>query len=106
MSEIVRRWDEGIYDQEEFKKAMAWAEKNTPIGPDIYNEKDPNKFTDEEKHEQLANCIKMTIIARDLMDGNEKLADLGFKEEAEGHNAIAAGSVSYTHLTLPTILLV
>mgnify|MGYP001781582358 FL=1 len=46
MSEIVRRWDEGIYYQEEFKKAMAWAEKNTPIGPDIYNEKDPNKFTD------------------------------------------------------------
>ncbi|MDE3283625.1 L-fucose isomerase [Lacticaseibacillus parahuelsenbergensis] len=91
MTEIVRRWDEGIYDKEEFEKALAWAEKNTPIGPDLYNEDDPNKFTDEQKHEQLVACVKMTMIARDLMDGNKKLADMGFKEEAEGHNAIAAG---------------
>jgi L-fucose isomerase len=91
MTEIVRRWDEGIYDEEEFKKAMKWAEKHTPIGPDLYNEDDPNKFTDEQKREQLEDCVKMAIIARDLMDGNEKLEEKGFKEEADGHYAIAAG---------------
>ncbi|MFT8459924.1 MAG: L-fucose isomerase [Liquorilactobacillus ghanensis] len=91
MSEIIRRVDEEIYDHEEFKKALAWAKRNTPVGPDIYNEKDPNKFNDEQKEKQLEFCIKMTMIARDLMDGNEKLGELGFKEEADGHYAIAAG---------------
>ncbi len=33
----------------------------------------------------------MTLIARDLMIGNPRLAELGFGEEALGHNAIAAG---------------
>jgi L-fucose isomerase len=33
----------------------------------------------------------MTIIARDLMVGNPKLAELGFGEEALGHNALVAG---------------
>lgn len=91
MSELVRRMDEGIYDKEEFKRAMAWAEKYTPVGPDLYNEDNPEKFTDEQKHEQLETCVKMLMIAQDLMDGNEKLAELGFKEEADGHYAIAAG---------------
>jgi L-fucose isomerase len=33
----------------------------------------------------------MTMIARDLMQGNEKLKALGFAEEAMGHNALASG---------------
>jgi L-fucose isomerase len=33
----------------------------------------------------------MTLIVRDLMTGNPKLKELGFGEEALGHNAIAAG---------------
>lgn len=91
MSEIVRRWDEKIYDEKEFKKALAWAKEYTPVGPDVYNEDDPNKFTDEEKEEQLEKCVKMYMIAKDLMDGNTTLEELGFKEESEGHYAIAAG---------------
>lgn len=91
MSEIIRRWDEGIYDHDEFKKAYEWAKKYTPVGFDVYNNDNPNKFTDEEKAEQLKKCVLMAMIARDLMDGNDKLADLGFKEEAGGHHAIAAG---------------
>ena len=35
--------------------------------------------------------VKMALIARDLMVGNPQLAELGFGEEALGHNAIAAG---------------
>jgi L-fucose isomerase len=33
----------------------------------------------------------MAIIARDLMVGNPRLADMGFPEQALGHNALAAG---------------
>ena len=33
----------------------------------------------------------MALIARDLMIGNPRLAELGFGEEANGHNAIASG---------------
>ncbi len=33
----------------------------------------------------------MALIARDLMVGNPRLAELGFAEEARGHNAIAGG---------------
>jgi L-fucose isomerase len=33
----------------------------------------------------------MTLIARDLMAGNPRLAELGFPEQARGHNAIAGG---------------
>ena len=28
LTEIIRRMDEGIYDHEEYAKAMAWTEKN------------------------------------------------------------------------------
>ena len=33
----------------------------------------------------------MAIIARDLMVGNPRLAEMGYGEEALGHNAIAGG---------------
>ena len=33
----------------------------------------------------------MTLIVRDLMQGNPRLREMGFKEEALGHNAIAGG---------------
>lgn len=35
--------------------------------------------------------VKMTMIMRDLMHGNPRLKELGFKEEALGHNALAGG---------------
>jgi L-fucose isomerase len=35
--------------------------------------------------------IKMTLISRDLMVGNQKLKELGFGEEALGHNTIVSG---------------
>lgn len=91
MTEITRRIDEKIYDPDEYAEALAWAKKNTPIGPDIYNADNPNKFTDEAKEKQLEACVKMAIIAKDLMEGNPRLAELGFAEEAAGHYALAAG---------------
>jgi L-fucose/D-arabinose isomerase len=89
MSEITRRLEEGIYDEEEFKKALEWTKKNCKEGEDV-NPAD-QQFSREKKDEVWEIVVKMTIIMRDLMTGNPKLADAGFGEEALGHNAIAAG---------------
>ena len=89
--EIIRRIEEGIYDKEEFKKAMAWTEKycKTNEGHD-FNPADKQKSR-AQKDADWEYIVKMMIIMRDLMCGNPKLRELGFKEEALGHNAIAAG---------------
>ncbi len=91
MTEILRRVNEEIYDKEEFAKAMAWTEKNCKPneGEDINSEQKAK--TREEKDADWEFVVKMTIIIRDLMTGNPKLEELGFKEESLGHNAIISG---------------
>ena len=91
LTEIIRRMAEGIYDKEEYAKAMAWTEKycKKNEGND-FNIPEKTK-TRAQKDEDWEFIVKMTIIMRDLMQGNPKLKELGFKEEALGHNAIAAG---------------
>ncbi len=89
MSEFVRRIDEKIYDQEEYKKALKWTRGNCIEGQD--NNPVKMQRTREQKEKDWEIVVKMTLIARDLMIENPKLAELGFGEEAEGHNAIAAG---------------
>jgi len=89
MSEIIRRVDEKIYDEEEFKRALAWTRKNCRQGEDIYNGK--NGKTRAEQDKVWEYSVKMAMIGRDLMLGNPKLAEMGYREESEGHNAIAGG---------------
>ncbi|MHA6529955.1 L-fucose isomerase [Paenibacillus sp. BAC0078] len=89
MSEFVRRFEEGIYDQEEFKRALKWTKENCRLGPD--NNPAHLQVSDEVKESQWETCVKMALIGRDLMAGNPVLAELGFEEEAQGHNALAAG---------------
>ncbi|MCL4418068.1 MAG: L-fucose isomerase [Actinobacteria bacterium] len=89
MSEFIRRINEEIYDREEYKLALAWVKKYCREGQDN-NSKDRQKSR-EQKDRDWEFVVKMTMIARDLMIGNPKLVSLGFKEEALGHNAIAAG---------------
>ncbi|MDP4291508.1 MAG: L-fucose isomerase [Bacteroidota bacterium] len=88
MSEFIRRMDENIYDPAEFKKAYAWTRANCVEGIDVNG---TVKRTQAEKDKIWETVVKMTLIARDLMIGNPKLAELGFGEEALGHNAIAGG---------------
>lgn len=88
--EIIRRMTEGIYDKEEYEKALNWAKANCKEGEDIINRKDLAKDR-AGKDADWEFVIKMAIIVRDLMVGNPKLKELGFGEEALGHNAIAAG---------------
>jgi L-fucose isomerase len=87
--EFMRRADEGIYDPAEYKKAFAWVKQNCPEGKD-YNSPQTRR---PRKHLNLEweKSVKAAIIARDLMVGNPRLAEMGFAEEAGGHNAILAG---------------
>lgn len=88
-SEITRRVEEEIYDKEEYERALAWVKENCPEGEDVND--DDKKVSRDRKDFEWEYVVKMTLIIRDLMVGNERLAELGFEEEAEGHNAIAGG---------------
>lgn len=89
MSEFTRRIDEEIYDKDEFQRAMAWVKENCPEGKD-YNPP-AKQHSRERKDKSWEFSVKMAIIMRDLMIGNPRLAEMGFGEEALGHNALASG---------------
>jgi L-fucose isomerase len=89
MTEFVRRFNEGIYDQDEFERALAWVKAHCREG------EDRNPPSQQRSHEQKDNdwalSVKMAQITRDLMVGNPRLAEMGYGEEALGRNAILAG---------------
>ena len=89
MSEIARRIEEGIYDPQEFSRALAWTKANCLEGRE-YNppEKQRSRTLKDRDWETV---VKMTLIARDMMVGNPRLAELNWGEEALGHNAILGG---------------
>ena len=89
--EILRRMDLGIYDPEEFDKAMAWVKKYCMPNEGWDKNPEGKQKTREQKDKDWEFVVKMTIIVMDLMHGNPKLREMGFKEEALGHNAIAGG---------------
>jgi len=89
MSEIIRRIDEEIYDKEEYERALQWVKENCKEGAD--NNPPEMQKSRQEKDRQWEFVVKMTMIARDLMIGNPRLAEMGYEEEAMGHNAIASG---------------
>ncbi|MDY2879186.1 MAG: L-fucose isomerase [Candidatus Cryptobacteroides sp.] len=90
-TEILRRMDEGIYDKEEFARAMDWVEKHCKVNEGWDKNRPDKQKTREEKDADWEFVVKMYLIMRDLMHGNPKLLEMGFKEEALGHNAIAGG---------------
>ncbi len=94
MSGIRGRMDSGFYDHEELERAATFMKR---------------KFTFDYGHgprplppdQLLRECLKATLVVRDLMIGNPRLADAatgkaqGFTpnvEYAQGYNAIAAGT--------------
>jgi len=86
MAEVAGRMRREMYDHEEYEKALAWTLENCPEGADG----SANARTREEKDQDWKDCVKMALIARDLMVGNPKLA-AKYPEQARGHNAIAGG---------------
>ncbi|HEY8901913.1 MAG TPA: L-fucose isomerase [Chthoniobacterales bacterium] len=89
MTEFVRRMERGIYDKAEYEKALAWVKANCPEGKD-YNSPATTRSR-ATLDAEWETCVKMALIARDLMVGNPKLAEAGFGEEAQGHYALAGG---------------
>lgn len=88
-TEILRRVQQEIYDKEEFEKALNWTKSNCKEGKD-FNESDKQRSR-EQKDEDWEFVVKMTLIIRDLMQGNPKLKEMGYGEESFGHEAIVSG---------------
>ena len=86
--EILRRMEEGIYNEEEYQKALAWTKEHCKEGRD--DNPEFVKFSPEEKEKQWEFTVKMYCIIKDLMAGNKNLPE-GFEEEMVGHNAIVGG---------------
>lgn len=86
--EIIRRMTEGIYDEAEYQKALAWTKEYAIEGFD----KNPEWLQRDRarKDSDWEFVVKMYCIIKDLMNGNPNLPE-GCEEEMVGHNAIAAG---------------
>lgn len=89
MSEVERRMEHGIFDLDEYERALLWTRAYCKEGKDWNG---PDFVRPRHAHDkEWETSVKMALIARDLMNGNPKLAEIGHKEEAEGKNAIAGG---------------
>jgi L-fucose isomerase len=89
MSELTRRIDEKIYDPDEFARALSWVKASCTEAPDTNPA--ASQRPRAQKDADWEFVVKMAMIGRDLMVGNPRLAELGYGEEALGHNAIAGG---------------
>ena len=89
MTEFVRRIEESIFDPAEFERAILWVKKHCKEGTDF--NPSSRRHSRQRKDQTWEFIIKMAMIARDLMNGNPRLAEMGFVEESLGHNAILAG---------------
>ena len=76
MVEFVRRMERGIFDKEEYVRALAWVKENCKEGDD---RNPPDKqHSREERDAEWEESVKCALIARDLMVGNPKLTEMGF----------------------------
>lgn len=87
--EILRRIDEGIYDKEEFEKALAWTKENCKEGEDLNSPE--NQVDADRKKYEWETVVKVALIIRDIMIGNQKVIEAGYREEGLGRNAIFGG---------------
>ncbi|MRS15698.1 L-fucose isomerase [Enterobacteriaceae bacterium RIT691] len=97
MTELRRRMDNQIYDEEELALAVSWAQEKFRFGED----KNAAKYrrSEEQNREILRESLLMAICIRDMMQGNPKLAEKGREEEALGYNAIVSGFQGQRHWT-------
>lgn len=95
LTEILRRITLEIYDHDEYDKAIKWIKENCREGFDLNEGKDladiikKSKVVPPDKDWEF--IAKFTIIVKDILFGNPKLAEMGWKEEALGRNAIVGG---------------
>lgn len=95
MTEMLRRITLNIYDPKEYEVALTWVKENCKEGFDVNAGKvlpeiiTKSKVVPAEKDWEFV--VKMTLVAQDIMFGNDKLKELGWYEESLGRNAIAGG---------------
>lgn len=95
LTEILRRMTLEIYDHDEYEKALAWIKKNCVEGFDKNKGKNfpevikKSKVVPADKDWEF--IAKFTIIVNDILHGNKKLAEMGWKEEALGRNGVVGG---------------
>jgi len=88
MTEFLRRMDKGILIKPNTRKRLSGPRK-LPRRQGLQLPQTTRSRTQLDS--EWEKSVKMALIARDLMVGNPKLAEMGFGEEAHGHNAIASG---------------
>lgn len=95
MTEIIRRITLGIYDPEEYDRALAWVKAHCKEGFDCNAGKNLpeviTKFKVVPADKDWEFITKMTMVMRDILYGNPKLDEMGWHEEALGKNAVAGG---------------
>ena len=95
MTEIVRRITLGIYDEDEYQRALSWVKENCKEGFDCNAGKDLPEVITKSKvvpaDKDWEFITKMTMVMRDILYGNKKLDEMGWHEEALGKNAVAGG---------------
>ena len=95
MTEIIRRITLGIYDPEEYDRALAWVKANCKEGFDCNAGKNLPEVITKSKvvpaDKDWEFITKMTMVMRDILYGNPKLDEMGWHEEALGKNAVAGG---------------
>ncbi|MBO5974656.1 MAG: L-fucose isomerase [Paludibacteraceae bacterium] len=95
LTEILRRITLEIYDHEEYEKALAWIKKNCTEGFDKNAGKNFPEVIKKSKvipaDKDWEFIAKFTIIVNDILHGNKKLAEMGWKEEALGRNGVVGG---------------
>ncbi len=95
MTEILRRITLEIYDKDEYEKALAWIKENCKEGFDKNAGKDLPEVITRSKvvapDKDWEFVAKQTIIVKDILFGNPKLHEMGWKEEALGRNGIVGG---------------
>ena len=81
--EIIRRMKEGVYDEKEYQKALAWIKAK--CNPDFDKNPENMQRTKEEKEKDWEFTAKMACIIKDLMNGNPNLPE-GAEEEMVGND--------------------
>ncbi|MDD6264764.1 MAG: L-fucose isomerase [Clostridia bacterium] len=89
MSEIIRRVEKDIYDHEEYEKELAWIKANCKKG--LETNLPEKRNTPEEDEKEWEFIAKMTLIIKDILLGNPKLAEMDWIEESHGRNALLGG---------------
>ena len=95
LTEVLRRMTLGIYDEEEYTKALSWIKANCHEGFDKNAGKDLPEIIKKSKvipaDKDWEFVAKFTVIIKDILQGNEKLGEMGWHEEALGRNAVVGG---------------